>query len=84
MHFLTRNSRKGKYNSHQSLKKNKKSTSSVKGPTSPVRENISPVRGRRKSQVMIELFLSPVRKDQFPVRVISKASKKVTQDESNG
>ena len=33
---------------------------------------------------MIELFLSPVRKDQFPVRVISKASKKVTQDESNG
>ena len=41
VHFLTTNSTKGKYNSHQSHKKYKKLTSPVKGPTSPVRENIA-------------------------------------------
>ena len=56
----------------------------MKGPTSPVRENIAPVRGRRKSQVMRELSLSPVRKDQIPVKVTSKPGKKVRQGESNG
>ena len=35
VHFLTPNSRKGKYNSHQSHKKHKKLTYPVKGPTSP-------------------------------------------------
>ena len=48
VHFLTTNSRKGKYNSYQSHKKHKKSTSPVKGPKSPVTENISPVREQRK------------------------------------
>ena len=38
VHFLTTNSRKGKYNSHQSLRKHKKLTPPVKGPTSPMRE----------------------------------------------
>ena len=51
VHFLTTNSRKGKYNSHQSHRKHKKLTSPVKGPTSPMRENISPVREQRKSPV---------------------------------
>ena len=60
LHFLTRNSRKGKYNCHESHKKHKKSTSPVKGPTSPARENMSPVREQRKSPVR-ELSLSPVR-----------------------
>ena len=45
----------------------------MKGPTSPVRESISPVR---------ELSLSPVREDHSPVRVASKTGKK-QQDESN-
>ena len=67
VHFLTTNSRKGKYNSHQSHKKHKKLTSSLKGPTSPVKENISPVSEQRKS---------PVREDQSPVRVTSKVGKK--------
>ena len=61
VHFLTSNSRKGKYLSHQSHKKYK-STSPVKGPTSPVRENISPVREQCKSPVR-ELSLSPVKED---------------------
>ena len=68
VHFLTSKSRKGKYNSHQSHKKHKKSTTPVKGPTSPVRENISSVREQRKSPVR-ELSLSPVREDHSPVRV---------------
>ena len=38
VHFLTTNSRKGKHNSHQSLRKHKKLTPPVKGPTSPMRE----------------------------------------------
>ena len=45
VHILTTNSRKDKYNSHQPHKKHKKSTSTVKGPTSPVRENISQIEG---------------------------------------
>ena len=73
VHFLTTNSRKGKYNSHQSHKKHNKLASPVKAPTSPVREHISPVR---------ELSLSPVREDQSPVRVTSKTGKK-RQGESN-
>ena len=81
VHFLTSNSRKGKYNSHQSHKKHKKSTSPAKGPTSPVRENISPVRETHKSPVR-ELSLSPVREHHSPVRVTSKAGKK-RQGESN-
>ena len=67
VHFLTTNSRKGKYNSHQSHKKHKKLTSSFKGPTSPVKQNISPVSEQRKS---------PAREDQSPVRVTSKVGKK--------
>ena len=47
----------------------------MKGPTSPVRENISPVRQQRKSPVR-ELSLSPVREDQSPLRLTSKTSKK--------
>ena len=53
----------------------------MKGPTSPVRESISPVREQRKSPVR-ELSLSPVREDHSPVRVASKTGKK-QQDESN-
>ena len=53
----------------------------MKGPTAPVRENISSVREQRKSPVM-ELSLSPVREDQSPVRVTSKTGKK-RQGESN-
>ena len=45
----------------------------MKGPTSPVKENISPVR---------ELPLSPVREDQSSVRMTSKTGEK-RQDESN-
>ena len=56
----------------------------MKGPTSPATENISPFREQRKSQVMRELSLSPVRKDQIPVKVTSKPGKKVRQGESNG
>ena len=50
------------------------------GPTSPVRENISPVREQCKSPVR-ELPLSPVREDSS-VRVTSKTGEK-RQDESN-
>ena len=39
----------------------------MKGPTSPVRENISPVR---------ELSVSPVREDHSPVRVTLKTDEK--------
>ena len=53
----------------------------MKGTTSPVRENISPVREQRKSPVR-KLSLSQVRKDHCPVRVTSKAGKK-RQGESN-
>ena len=45
----------------------------MKGSTSPVRENISPVR---------ELSISPVREDHSPVRVTLKTGKK-RQGESN-
>ena len=75
VHFPTTNNRKGKYNSHQSDKKHKKLTTPVKGPTSPVRENISPAREQRKSPVR-ELSLSPVREDHSPVRVTLKTGKK--------
>ena len=73
VHFQTTSSRKSKYNSHQSHKKHKKSTSLVKGPTSPMRQNISPVREQCKS---------PVREDQSPVKVTTKTDKK-QQGESN-
>ena len=53
----------------------------MKGPTSPVRENISPVREHRKSPVR-ELPLSPVREDQSSVWVTSKTGEK-RQDDSN-
>ena len=81
VHFLTTNSKKGKHNSHQSHKKHKNLTYPVKAPTSPVRENISPLREQSKSPVR-ELFFSPVREDQSPVRVTSKTGKK-RQGESN-
>ena len=53
----------------------------MKGPTSPVRENISPVREQRKSP-MRELSLFSVREDQSPSRVTSKTGTK-RQGESN-
>ena len=53
----------------------------MKGPTSPVRENISPVRKQHKPPVR-QLSLSPVREDHSPVRVTLKTGKK-RQGESN-
>ena len=53
----------------------------MKGPTSLVRENISPVREQRKSP-MRELSLFSVREDQSPLRVTSKTGTK-RQGESN-
>ena len=53
----------------------------MKGPTSSMRENISPVRDQHKSSVR-ELSVSPVMEDQSPVRVTSKTGKK-RQGESN-
>ena len=53
----------------------------MKGPTSPVRENISSVREQRKSPVR-ELSLFPVREDQSPLRATSKTGTK-QQGESN-
>ena len=50
-------------------------TSPLKGPTSPARENIFPVREQCKSP-MRELSHSPVREDQSPVKVTSKTGKK--------
>ena len=51
------------------------STFSVKGPTSPVRENISPVREQHKFLVRtISLF--PARKDQPSVRIAIEIGKK--------
>ena len=47
----------------------------MKGSTSPVMENISPVREQRKSPVR-ELSLSPVREDHSPVRVTMKTGEK--------
>ena len=47
----------------------------MKGPTSPARENISPLREQCKSPVR-ELPHSPVREDQSPVKVTSKTGKK--------
>ena len=70
-----------KMSTTQSHKKHNKLTSPVKAPTSPLRENLSPVREQRKSPVR-ELPLSPVREDQSPVRVTSKTGKK-QQGESN-
>ena len=78
VHFLTTNRRKGKYNSHQSPKKHKKLTSLVKGPPSPMGENISLVREQRKFPVR-KLSL---REDQSPVKLTSKTGKK-RQGESN-
>ena len=46
-----------------------------------MRENVSPVRGQRKSTVS-ELSLSPVREYHSPVRVASKTGKK-RKDENN-
>ena len=51
----------------------------MKGPKSPVRENISPV---REKSPMRELSLSSMREDHSPVRVTSKTGKK-QQGESN-
>ena len=62
-----------KVSTHQSHKKHKKLTSPVKGPTSPVGENISSVR---------ELSLSLVREGQSPVSVTSKTGMK-QQGENN-
>ena len=53
----------------------------MKGPTSPVRVNISPVREQRKSP-MRELPLSPLMKDRSLLRVTSKTGEK-RQNESN-
>ena len=53
----------------------------MKGPTSPVRVNISPVREQRKSPVR-ELPLSPLMKDRSLLRVTSKTGEK-RQNESN-
>ena len=47
----------------------------MKGTTSPVRENVSPVREQCKSPVG-ELSQSPLREDQFLVRVAPKTVKK--------
>ena len=74
VHFLTTNSRKGKYSSHQSHKKHKKLTSPVKWPTSPVRENIFPMREQRKS---------PEREDQSIVKLTSKTGKKQQNESKN-
>ena len=74
VHFLTTNSRKGKYNLISLTRNLKKSTFPVTVAISPVRENICPVMEQRKFPVR-ELYLSLV-------RVASKAGKK-HQDESN-
>ena len=47
----------------------------MKGTTSPVRENVSPVREQCKSPVG-ELSQSPLREDQFLVTVAPKTGKK--------
>ena len=47
----------------------------MKGSTSPVRENVSPVSEQRKFPVR-ELSLFHVRKDQSPLRVTSKTGTK--------
>ena len=74
--FMTiSNSRKGKNISHHSHKKHQNSTSQVKKPISPVRENISSVREHCRSP-MRELSLFPVTEEQSPVRVATKAGKK--------
>ena len=72
-HFLAPDGRKGKCNSHQSHKKDKKSKSLMKRPTNLVRENIPPVREQLKS---------PVSENQSPVRVTNGTCQK-RQRESN-
>ena len=72
-HFLATDGRKGKCNSHQSHKKDKKSKSLMKRPTNLVRENMSPVREQLKS---------PVSENQSPVRVTNGTCQK-RQRESN-
>ena len=52
----------------------------IKGPTTPVRENIFPVMEQHKYPVR-ELSLSPVRENQSPMRVTSETGKK--QGKSN-
>ena len=69
------NSRKVKYISHHFHKKHQNLTSPAKEPTSPVRENISSLREQHKP-AMWELSLSPVSKEQSPVRVATKTGKK--------
>ena len=71
VHFLATNSRKGKYSSIS--QETQKINIPVKGPTSPVGENISSVR---------ELSLSLVREGQSPVSVTSKTGMK-QQGENN-
>ena len=66
-HFLATDGRKGKCNSHQSHKKDKKSKSLMKRPTNLVRENMSPVREQLKS---------PVSENQSPVRVTNGTCQK--------
>ena len=72
-HFLATDGRKGKCNSHQSHKKDKKSKSLMKRPTNLVRENMFPVREQLKS---------PVSENQSPVRVTNGTCQK-RQRESN-
>ena len=72
-HFLATDGRKGKCNSHQSHKKDKKSKSLMKRPTNLVRENMSPVREQLKS---------PVSENQSPVRVTNGTCQK-RQRENN-
>ena len=72
-HFLATDGRKGKCNSHQSHKKDKKSKSLMKRPTNLVRENMSPVREQLKS---------PVSENQSPVTVTNGTCQK-RERESN-
>ena len=67
VHFLATDGRKGKYNSHQSDKKHRKSKSVMESPTYLVRENMSPVREQLKS---------PVSENQSPVRVTNGTCQK--------
>ena len=53
----------------------------MQGPTSPVRENMSPVREQSKSPVR-ELSLSSVGEYQSPVRVATKTVRK-REDKGN-
>ena len=62
---------------HHQLKKHKRSVSPVKGPKSPMRENISPATEHRKLHSERIISLSPMREEQPPVRVTNKTAKNV-------